>query len=123
MGIAAHSIRVRVLFDLPPSIRSDTRPMTHSGELTPRVVLMSTLGVASVMLLAALDGTIVGTAMPRVIAELQGFEHYAAVTTTYMLTATVVVPIVGKLSDLRSEERRVGKECRSRWAPYYKTQR
>ena len=74
--------------------------MTHSGELTPRVVLMSTLGVASVMLLAALDGTIVGTAMPRVIAELQGFEHYAAVTTAYMLTATVVVPIVGKLSDL-----------------------
>jgi EmrB/QacA subfamily drug resistance transporter len=74
--------------------------MTSSTELTPRVVLMSTLGVAAVMLLAALDGTIVGTAMPRVIAELQGFEHYAAVTTTYMLTATVVVPIVGKLSDL-----------------------
>jgi MFS family permease len=61
---------------------------------------MSTLGVSAVMLLAALDGTIVGTAMPRVIAELQGFEHYAAVTTAYMLTATVVVPIVGKLSDL-----------------------
>ena len=74
--------------------------MTHSQELTPRVVLMCTLGVAAVMLLAALDGTIVGTAMPRVIAELQGFEHYAAVTTAYMLTATVVVPIVGKLSDL-----------------------
>ena len=52
------------------------------------------------MLLAALDGTIVGTAMPRVIAELQGFEHYAAVTTTYMLAATAVVPIVGKLSDM-----------------------
>ena len=34
------------------------------------------------------------------IADLQGFEHYAAVTTTYMLAATVVVPIVGKLSDL-----------------------
>jgi EmrB/QacA subfamily drug resistance transporter len=74
--------------------------MTTSAELTPRVVLMSTLGVAAVMLLAALDGTIVGTAMPRVIAELNGFEHYAAVTTAYMLTATVVVPIVGKLSDL-----------------------
>ncbi|MGE3958635.1 MAG: MDR family MFS transporter [Vicinamibacterales bacterium] len=71
---------------------------TH--ELPPRVVLMSTIGVAAVMLLAALDSTIVGTAMPRVIAELQGFEHYAAVTTTYMLAATVVVPIVGKLSDM-----------------------
>jgi EmrB/QacA subfamily drug resistance transporter len=82
------------------NVHGDRRAMTHSQELTPRVVLMCTLGVAAVMLLAALDGTIVGTAMPRVIAELQGFEHYAAVTTAYMLTATVVVPIVGKLSDL-----------------------
>lgn len=73
---------------------------TSAADLPPRVVLMSTIGVAAVMLLAALDSTIVGTAMPRVIAELQGFEHYAAVTTAYMLTATVVVPIVGKLSDL-----------------------
>src|SRR5687768_9161524 len=71
-----------------------------SSELPRRVVLASMAGVVSVMLLAALDGTIVGTAMPRVIAELQGFEHYAAVTTVYMLAATVVVPIVGKLSDL-----------------------
>jgi EmrB/QacA subfamily drug resistance transporter len=74
--------------------------MTSSDELPPRVVLMSTIGVATVMLLAALDATIVGTAMPQVIADLQGFEHYAAVTTAYMLTATIVVPIAGKLSDL-----------------------
>ena len=52
------------------------------------------------MLLAALDQTIVGTAMPRIISELQGFEHYAWVTTAYLLTSTAVVPIVGKLSDL-----------------------
>jgi MFS family permease len=74
--------------------------MTTTEELSPRIVLMSTIGVVAVMLLAALDGTIVGTAMPSVIADLQGFEHYAAVTTTYMLAATVVVPIVGKLSDM-----------------------
>ena len=70
------------------------------SELPRRVVLASMAGVVSVMLLAALDGTIVGTAMPRVIADLHGFEHYALVTTVYMLAATVVVPIVGKLSDL-----------------------
>lgn len=52
------------------------------------------------MLLAALDQTIVGTAMPRVIAELQGLEHYAWVFTAYMLTSTVTVPLYGKLSDL-----------------------
>ncbi|MEQ1897178.1 MAG: MDR family MFS transporter [Vicinamibacterales bacterium] len=70
------------------------------GELPPKVVLASMAGVMAAMLMAALDGTIVGTAMPRVIAELQGFQHYAAVTTIYMLASTVVVPIVGKLSDL-----------------------
>src|SRR5262245_31108048 len=74
--------------------------MTSTEELSPRTVVTSMAGVIAVMLLAALDGTIVGTAMPRVIADLQGFEHYAAVTTVYMLSATVVVPIVGKLSDL-----------------------
>jgi EmrB/QacA subfamily drug resistance transporter len=57
-------------------------------------------GVVAAMLMGALDGTIVGTAMPRIIAELHGFEHYTAVTTFYMLAATAVVPIVGKLSDL-----------------------
>ncbi len=72
----------------------------HEGELPRRVVLASMAGVIAAMLMAALDGTIVGTAMPRVIAELEGFQHYAAVTTVYMLAATVVVPIVGKLSDI-----------------------
>ena len=39
--------------------------MTTTEELSPRIVLMSTIGVAAVLLLAALDATIVGTAMPR----------------------------------------------------------
>jgi EmrB/QacA subfamily drug resistance transporter len=83
------------------SLSAAVRPMSSTDtELPPRVVLASMAGVIAAMLMAALDGTIVGTAMPRVIAELQGFEHYAAVTTVYMLAATVVVPIVGKLSDL-----------------------
>src|SRR5437868_2568182 len=51
------------------------------------------------LLLAALDQTIVGTAMPRIVSELHGFEHYAWVTTAYLLTSTAVVPISGKLSD------------------------
>lgn len=52
------------------------------------------------MLLSALDQTIVGTAMPRVIADLNGLEHYAWVFTAYMLASTVTVPIYGKLSDI-----------------------
>jgi EmrB/QacA subfamily drug resistance transporter len=67
----------------------------------PRPQVIATLaGVMSAMLLAALDQTIVGTAMPRIVGELQGFEHYAWVTTAYMLTSTAGVPIFGKLSDL-----------------------
>src|SRR5947208_7482822 len=52
------------------------------------------------LLLAALDQPIVGTAMPRIIADLHGFQHYAWVTTAYLLTSTAVVPISGKLSDM-----------------------
>ena len=43
--------------------------------------------------------------MPRVVAELRGFEHYAWVTTAYLLTSTAVVPIVGKLTDLYGRKR------------------
>ena len=65
----------------------------------PQLILV----VASVMLgmlLAALDQTIVGTAMPRLIAQLNGLEHYAWVATAYLLASTVMVPIFGKLSDI-----------------------
>ena len=67
---------------------------------TRRETLLTMLSVLLVMLLASLDQTIVGTAMPRIIADLQGFEHYAWVSTAYLLASTVMVPIYGKLSDL-----------------------
>jgi EmrB/QacA subfamily drug resistance transporter len=57
-------------------------------------------GVAIVFLLSALDQTIVSTAMPRIIAELDGLALYSWVTTAYLLTSTVMVPIWGKLGDL-----------------------
>src|SRR5689334_6462130 len=47
-----------------------------------------------------MDQTIVGTALPRIVAELQGFALYSWVFTAYMLTSTVTVPIAGKLGDL-----------------------
>lgn len=56
--------------------------------------------VLVVFLLGALDNTIVATAMPRIIAELQGLSLYAWVTTAYLLASTVMVPIYGKLSDM-----------------------
>ncbi len=51
------------------------------------------------LLLEALDQTIVGTATPRIIASLQGFDRYTWVATAYLLASTTVIPVVGKLSD------------------------
>src|SRR5215472_14476897 len=65
-----------------------------------RETLLTMLGVLMVMLLASLDQTIVSTAMPRVIADLHGFDRYTWVSTAYLLTSTVMVPICGKLSDV-----------------------
>jgi EmrB/QacA subfamily drug resistance transporter len=58
------------------------------------------IGVMLGMLLASLDQTIVGTALPRIVADLGGLEHYAWVVTAYLLASTVTVPIYGKLSDI-----------------------
>jgi EmrB/QacA subfamily drug resistance transporter len=52
------------------------------------------------LLLEALDNTIVGPAMPRIINQFRGFDRYSWVVTIYLLTSTVAIPIVGKLSDL-----------------------
>ncbi|GCF10478.1 MDR family MFS transporter [Dictyobacter arantiisoli] len=57
-------------------------------------------GVLLVMLLASLDQTIIDTAMPHIITDLHGFDLYTWVTTAYLLTSTVMVPIYGKLSDI-----------------------
>jgi EmrB/QacA subfamily drug resistance transporter len=90
----------------PPTVGGAGEPPPASfSELSRREVRLTLAGVLLVMLLAALDQTVVGTAMPRIIADLHGFEHYAWVTTAFMLTSTAVVPIVGKLSDLYGRKR------------------
>src|SRR6266849_260546 len=52
------------------------------------------------LLLAALDQTIVGTAIPRIVADLNGLDRLAWVTTAYLVTSTTMTPIAGKLGDL-----------------------
>jgi EmrB/QacA subfamily drug resistance transporter len=52
------------------------------------------------LFMAAMEMTVVSTAMPTVVAELGGALHYAWVFTAYMLTSTVTVPIYGKLADV-----------------------
>src|ERR1700751_1846920 len=52
------------------------------------------------LLLAALDQTIVSTALPRIVSDLHGLKDLSWVVTAYLLTSTITVPISGKLSDI-----------------------
>ncbi len=78
-------------------------PQLHTSgivRLTRPQLVGTMIGLVLAMFLAALDQTIVGTAEPRIIASLSGFNRYPWVATAYMLTSTMVVPIIAKLSDL-----------------------
>jgi len=78
-------------------------PQFHTSGIVrlTRPQLVGTMtGLVLAMFLAALDQTIVGTAEPRIIASLSGFNRYPWVATAYLLTSTLVVPIIAKLSDL-----------------------
>ncbi len=70
------------------------------GEMTRNARILATIGVGLAMFLAALDQTIVGTALPRIVSELNGLEYYAWVATAYMVASTTMTPISGKLGDL-----------------------
>jgi EmrB/QacA subfamily drug resistance transporter len=67
--------------------------------------LLTFFGVMAAMFLSALDQTIVGVSMPRIIKELNGFDRYTWVTTVYLLASTAVVPVVGKLSEQLGRKR------------------
>ena len=67
--------------------------------LDRRQLILALAGVLLCILVAALDQTIVGTALPHIVTELNGFDRYSWVVTAYLLTATCVIPIAGKLSD------------------------
>ncbi|MGW5260044.1 MDR family MFS transporter [Microbispora sp. NPDC004025] len=70
------------------------------GYLPHRQILVVLSGVAAGMLLAALDQSIVGTALPRIVSELGGLDKLSWVVTAYLLTSTAATPLWGKISDL-----------------------
>ena len=77
-----------------------TPVMAAPAPLEHRQVLVVFSGLLLAMLLAALDSTIVSTALPTIVGELGGLEHLAWVVTAYLLAQTVVTPVYGKLGDL-----------------------
>jgi EmrB/QacA subfamily drug resistance transporter len=82
-------------------------PEYHTSGIVPltRPQLVGTLtGLLLAALLAAIDQTIVGTAEPRIIAQLSGFDRYPWIATAYLLTSTVSVPIFASLSDIHGRK-------------------
>ena len=72
----------------------------NAGRRLRGIALFSILAALMLtLLLEALDQTIVGTALPKIIGSLQGFDRYTWVVTAYLLGSTTMIPVVGKLSD------------------------
>jgi len=68
--------------------------------VTPRERTFTLAGIMLALLLGALDQTIVATAMPKILQDLNGLNLYSWVVTAYLLASTAMIPIYGKLSDL-----------------------
>jgi len=68
-------------------------------EISPRARFEVLGAILLALLLGALDQTIVGTALPRIVTDLRGNDFYTWAVTIYLLTSTISVPFYGKLSD------------------------
>jgi MFS family permease len=69
-------------------------------KIQPRSRFLIYFAVLLALLLSSLDQTVVATALPRIVSDLQGADRYVWVVTAYMLCSTVTIPIYGKLSDV-----------------------
>ncbi|HYZ11466.1 MAG TPA: MDR family MFS transporter [Actinomycetota bacterium] len=74
--------------------------MAQTRQLSHREILVVYSGLMVGILLAALDQTIVATALPTIVGELGGLAHLSWVVTAYLLSSTASVPLYGKVSDL-----------------------
>ena len=81
-----------------PGLNTEVHAM--ETEQPPTNIRTVFVGLMLGMLLAAVSQTIVAPAMPRIVAELGGMAHYSWIAVSTLLASTVIVPIVGKLSDL-----------------------
>jgi EmrB/QacA subfamily drug resistance transporter len=79
---------------------TETHTPDAQGYLSHRQILVVMAGLMAGMFLAALDQSIVGTALPRITSELGGLDKLSWVVTAYLLTQTASTPLWGKISDL-----------------------
>lgn len=78
----------------------DPNSSVPASPLDPRQTLLAISGVCAVVMMVALDSTIVGTILPKVAKELDGMALYAWVGAGYLLSSAIVIPIFGRLGDL-----------------------
>ena len=81
-----------------PRVSNDTAPDPSSFTHQQRMVIFS--GLMLGMVLAALDQTIVATALPTIVGDLGGLQHLSWVVTAYLLASTITGPLYGKFGDL-----------------------
>src|SRR5580658_9189331 len=98
--------------------RSRKLPATGTAEGTPPVIVEATTlppvsiaerrlvfaGLLLALSLAALDGNIVGTALPLIVGDLGGLSHLSWVVTAFLVTSTAATPLYGKLSDMKGRK-------------------
>ena len=82
-----------------------TAEQVKQPEITDHGRSLVLLAVLLALFLAALDQTIISTALPRIVADLQGIKRYAWVATAYLITSTASAPIYGKLADTYSRKK------------------
>jgi len=83
----------------PPALNPSATPLPF------RDALFAMLGIGLVNMLVALDQTVVSTALPSIVAELQGFQFYAWIASAYLLASVVTVPVFGRLGDYFGRKR------------------
>ncbi len=88
-------MRLRILESVSSKVAA-----VPTAELSKRQLRLTFLGLILAVLLAALDQTIVATALPTIVGDLNGLQHISWVITAYILAATIGLPIYGKLGDL-----------------------
>jgi MFS family permease len=98
----------RRLFRLPTASAATNGQATQGAGAGSEVVPARkwiTAALMLVMMLASLEATVTSTAMPTIIGDLHGLEHYSWVASIYLLASTVVMPLYGRLADVLGRKR------------------
>ncbi len=91
---------ITLVQDEPATAAALHAPARPAARLSPRRVRLVFFGLMLALLLAALEQMIVATALPKIVGELHGLDRMSWAITAYLLTATVGLPVYGKLGDL-----------------------